>query len=237
MIDTRIGAIWWAVLSCCVLILSSSVAAPTPDEKPKSDTTAKAKAPAAKKAQTVQLLFVQNADGLSSGDGKITLRGVEAMTVCFSDRPMRLAGHMLTENFVPMWSQGQDSFLKDPPNATLSILQGKDVTSTVVTLRNPQLSGHDLTYDVTLLEGTLPPSAGPCSLFIDIIGCPLTPMSFAGAARRGAFRGAYYGGGYYGPALYDSSGSVQGPRGSAAWSNGSGTATGWRGNTVTWHRD
>ena len=107
---------------------------------------------------------------------------------------------MLTKNFVPMWSEGQNSFLKDPPNATLSILQGKDVTSTVVTLRNPRPSGNDLTYDVTLLEGSLPESAGPCSLFIDIIGCPLTPMSFAGAARRGAFfRGAYYGGGDYGP--------------------------------------
>ena len=143
---------------------------------------------------------MQNASGLSSTEGKIILHGVEEMTVCFSYRPMRLAGHMLTKNFVPMWSEGQNSFLKDPPNATLSILQGKDVTSTVVTLRNPQLSGNDLTYDVTLLEGSLPENAGPCSLFIDIIGCPLTPMSFAGAARRGAFlRGAYYGGELTGP--------------------------------------
>jgi len=190
-----------------------------------------------KQTKIAQLLFVQNANGLSSSEGKITLHGVEQMTVCFSDRPMRLAGHMLTKNFVPMWSQGQDSFLKDPPNATLSILHGNDVTSSVVTLRNPQLTGNDLTYDVTLLEGSLPETAGPCSLFIDIIGCPLTPMSYAGVARRTALRGAYYGGGYYGPALYDSSGSVSGPNGSASWGNGSGTATGWRGNTVTWHRD
>ena len=89
------------------------------------------------------------------------------------------------------------------------------------------VSGNDLTYDVILLEGSLPENAGACSLFIDIIGCPLTPMSFAGAARRGAFfRGAYYGGGDYGPALYDSSGSIRGPNGSANWGNGSGTATG-----------
>jgi len=60
---------------------------------------------------------------------------------------------------------------------------------------------------------------------------------FTGAARRGAWRGAYYGGGHYGPALYDSSGSVRKPQGSASWSNGSGTATGWGGNTITWHRD
>ncbi len=231
MLNTKIVAIGCAVLTCGALLLRSG-AAPEPSASPaKSGSTAK-------KSKIAQLLFVQNASGLSSTEGKITLHGVEEMTVCFSDRPMRLAGHMLTKNFVPMWSEGQNSFLKDPPNATLSILQGKDVASTVVTLRNPQLSGNDLTYDVTLLEGSLPENAGPCSLFIDIIGCPLTPMSFAGAARRGAFfRGAYYGGGDYGPALYDSSGSIRGPNGSANWSNGSGTATGWRGNTITWHRD
>jgi hypothetical protein len=239
MINTRILVVGCAVLGCGLLLYISGAAAPSPTEKQsKTETSAEAKALAAKKAQSVQLLFVQNASGLSSTEGKITLHDVEAMTVCFSDRPMRLAGHMLTKNFVPMWSEGQNSFLKDPPNATLSILQGKDVTSTVVTLRNPQLSGNDLTYDVTLLEGSLPENAGPCSLFIDIIGCPLTPMSFAGAARRGAFfRGAYYAGGYNGPALYDTSGSIRGPNGSAAWRNGSGTATGWRGNTITWHRD
>ena len=187
--------------------------------------------------KSVQALFVQSAGGLNYADGKLVLKNVEPLTICFSDRPERLAGHMPTADFVPMWSKGQNSFLKDPPNATLSILQGRDVSSTVVTLRNPQISGSDLTYDVTILEGTIPPQAEACSLFIDIIGCPLTPMSFAGAARRAAWRGGYWGGGDYGPALYNTSGSYNGPLGNARWSNGSGTATGWRGNTITWHRD
>jgi hypothetical protein len=185
----------------------------------------------------VQVLFVQNAAGLSFADGKLTLRDVDPLTICFSDRPERLAGHMPTKDLVPMWGEGKDSFMKDPPNATLSILQGRDVNSTVVTLRNPQLSGRDLTYDVTILEGTIPPNADACSLFIDIIGCPLTPMSFAGVARRSAWRGGYWGGRYYGPALYNTSGTYRGAYGDARWSNGSGTATGWRGNTITWHRD
>jgi hypothetical protein len=187
--------------------------------------------------KSAQLLFVQSAGGLSYADGKLVLKDVEPLTISFSDRPERLAGHMPTAEFVPMWSQGQNSFLKDPPNATLSVLQGRDVSSTVVTLRNPQISGKDLTYDVTILEGTIPAQAEACSLFIDIIGCPLTPMSFAGAARRAAWRGGYWGGGYYGPALYNTSGSYNGPNVNAHWSNGSGTATGWRGNTITWHRD
>ena len=106
-----------------------------------------------------------------------------------------------------------------------------------MTLRNPQPSGQDLTYDVTILEGTIPPNAEACSLFIDIIGCPLTPMSYAGVAPRTAWRGGYWGGGYYGPALYNTSGSYHGPNVNAEWSNGSGAATGWRGNTITWQRD
>ena len=75
--------------------------------------------------KSAQLLFVQNAAGLSFADGKLVLKNVELLTICFSDRPERLAGHMPTTEFVPMWSKGKDSFLKDPPNATLSILQAE----------------------------------------------------------------------------------------------------------------
>jgi len=161
MTNIKIISILCVVLGFAPAV-SKSVGAPTPSASvSKSDGPTKTDDNAGKTPKNVQLLFVQNASGLKAGDGKLTLRGVEALTVCFSDRPMRLAGHMPTKNFVPMWSDGKDSFLKDPPNATLSILQGNDVTSTVVTLRNPQLSGDDLTYDVTVLEGTLPASAEP----------------------------------------------------------------------------
>jgi hypothetical protein len=33
---------------------------------------------------------------------------------------------------------------------------------------------------------------GPASVFIDIIGLPFTPLSFAGVARRTAYRAAMY---------------------------------------------
>lgn len=41
-----------------------------------------------------------------------------------------------------------------------------------------------LTYDAKVLEGATSVKGGECSLFIDIIGCPLTPCSYAGVARR-----------------------------------------------------
>jgi hypothetical protein len=109
--------------------------------------------------KNVDVLFVQNAKNVSFSEGKLVLRGVNSVTVCFTDRPARMAGHMQTSKFVPLWSQGKDSFLKDNPNATLSIFSGDNVSDLVVELSNPQLSGDDLTYDARLLEGT-PPTDG-----------------------------------------------------------------------------
>jgi hypothetical protein len=129
-------------------------------------------------------LFVQNARGVTYADGKLTLKGVSPATVMFSDRPERIAGHMTTARFVPFWSEGKDSFLKDPPNATVSFLEDETLADAVVELQDPVLEGDDLSYRVKILEGEIPASAGLASLFIDIIGMPLTPLSFAGARRR-----------------------------------------------------
>ena len=137
-----------------------------------------------KQSKNVDVLFVQNAKNITFNNGKLVLRGVNPVTVCFTDRPARMAGHMQTSRFVPLWSHGKDSFLKDNPNATLSVFRGDNVSDLVVELSNPQLSGNDLTYDARLLEGTPPANGGACALFIDVIGMPATPMSYAGAARR-----------------------------------------------------
>jgi hypothetical protein len=146
-----------------------------------------------------QLLFVQNAQGVTvSADGKqLTLKGISPTTLFFSDRPVRIAGHYRTAEYLEFWKAGPDSFLKDPPNATLSAFQqSKDeLSDVVVTLRNPRVDGNDLSYDISVISGKLPSaSAGPVSLFIDIIGMPFTPLSFAGVARRTAYRTVVWGG-------------------------------------------
>jgi hypothetical protein len=128
---------------------------------------------------------------MSLSGGKLVLRGVNPVTVCFTDRPVRMAGHMQTSRLVPLGSQGRDScFLKDNSNATLSVFSsGDNVSDLVVDLSNPQLSGDDLTYDARLLEGTPPANGEACALFIDVIGMPATPVSYAGVARRSFRRG------------------------------------------------
>ena len=143
---------------------------------------------AAKQAEAEpQFLFVQTAGGMRYADGVLTLEGVNPVTVLFSDRPERLAGHMATDDFVPFWREGsgQDqSFESEPPNADLAFLEGSAEQNAVVTLHDPKLEGDSLSYRVDALEGRLPASGGAASLFIDIIGRPLTPVSFAGRRRR-----------------------------------------------------
>ena len=145
-----------------------------------------------------QLLFVQNAHDVEVGGGgkTLTLKGLSPTTLFFSDRPVRIAGHYLTAEYLQFWKAGPDSFLKDPPNATLSVFEkGKDeLSDVVVTLRNPRVSGNDLTYDIAVISGAMPKTSGPASLFIDIIGLPFTPLSFAGVARRTAYRTVVWGG-------------------------------------------
>jgi hypothetical protein len=149
--------------------------------------------PSFAQAKEGEFLFVQNAKSMTYDKGRLTLKGISPVTVFFTDRPERIAGNMATSVFVPFWSEGKDSFAKDNPNANLSILEkDKYVADIVLTLAKPKLSGEDLSYEVKVLEGSLPPKGGPVSLFIDIIGMPLTPLSYAGVARRTAYRRAVY---------------------------------------------
>ncbi|WP_210262676.1 hypothetical protein [Bradyrhizobium brasilense] len=146
------------------------------------------------KPEVVPSLFVLNSRGASLKDGKLVLTGVSPNAIVFADRPVRAAGHDLTSRIVEDWGNGSDNFAKDPPNATVSGFRkdGSSVADAVVVLKSPKLEGDRLTFDVDMLEGDLAGADGPASIFIDIIGRPFTPLSFAGVARRTAWRGAYY---------------------------------------------
>ena len=54
----------------------------------------------------------------------------------------------------------------------------------VVVLSEPKLAGSDLSYQVTVTDGELAAASAESSLFIDMIGRPMSPVSFAGANRR-----------------------------------------------------
>ena len=67
------------------------------------------------------------------------------------------------------WDKGADNFIKDPPNGTISVAggDGSKVEDAVVTLRSPKIEAGNLTFDVSVLEGSLSGGSGPAALFID----------------------------------------------------------------------
>jgi hypothetical protein len=141
---------------------------------------------AAPNVESIEALFVQCAHGLTTSNGSVTFHGLAHATLFFSDRPERVVGHLTSKKFVEQWGDGEDSFAVDPPNAVVSFLEDGDAVpeEVTMTISNPQLEGDTLTYKIDILDGTLPAKAGPCSLFIDPVGRPLSPMSVAGVRRR-----------------------------------------------------
>ncbi len=140
----------------------------------------------APQVENIEALFVQSAHGLTTSKGSVTFHGLAHATIFFSDRPQRVVGHLSSRKFVDQWGEGEDSFAEDPPNAVLSFLEDGDTVpeEVTMTISDPHLDGDTLTYTVDILDGMLPASSGPCSLFIDPVGRPLSPMSVAGVRRR-----------------------------------------------------
>jgi hypothetical protein len=144
--------------------------------------------------QIVPSMIVINAqgakiEGAKSANPKLVLEGVAANTIVFADRPVRAAGHALTAQLLEEWSDASaDSFAKDPPNATISVMnkEKRKVSDAVIVLKSPKLEGERLTFDIALLEGDISQADGPATLFIDIIDLPV--------ARRTAHRSAWYAG-------------------------------------------
>jgi hypothetical protein len=122
----------------------------------------------------VQLLFVQTAEDLKADGKQLRLVNVNKQTLYFSDRPVRIAGHMEMSNYLDEWKPGagSDNFTTDPPNAALSVLEADKPENTlvVVTISNPVIDGNDLVYEYKLIEGEMPGSGGATALFIDVIG-------------------------------------------------------------------
>lgn len=162
----------------------------------------------ATKSQMVPSLAVLNSAGAKLENGKLTMSGITANSIVFADRPVRSAGHVLTSEFIKQWGEGTDSFAKDPPNATISVLSSKGdaVADAVVVLKTPKLEGGNLTFDVAVLEGDLVGADGPASLFIDWFAARGPYGGVAVGGRAPVWRGGWYAH----PAAYYGAGVVAG---------------------------
>jgi len=132
--------------------------------------------PAAMSADTAgaQLMFVQVAEGIKADDATIRLVNAAQQSVYFSDRPVRVAGHLTMTGFLDEWKakEGPDNFGASPPNATLSVYEPGQTTNTltVIVISKPVVEGRDPVYNYKLIQGQMPKTGGAASLFIDWIG-------------------------------------------------------------------
>ena len=132
------------------------------DEKKKTDET------------KVQLMFVQTAEDLKTDSNTLRLVNVAQQTLYFSDRPVRVAGHLTMPAYMDEWKAGEgpDNFSSDPPNATISVYESgrHENTLAVVKISHPVIDGKDLVYNYKLIEDAMPKAGGATALFIDWIG-------------------------------------------------------------------
>jgi len=127
-------------------------------------------------SETPQYMFVQIAEDVKVDAAAKTFRLVKVsqQTLYFSDRPVRIAGHLKMADYLKEWTAkaGKDNFGEDPPNAVLSVYEPgqPDNTVAVVEITNPIVEGADLVYSYKIINGKMPASGGATSLFIDWIG-------------------------------------------------------------------
>jgi hypothetical protein len=117
-------------------------------------------------SKTPQYLFtLASKSGTFKGD-TLTLKGIP-LVVYFSDRPVRVAGHITLEKFAGMWDKGVDNFKEDPPDAELAIYDKKGDKHAVLIISRPKVKGDTISFKVRLIGESIPKKFGHSTLFID----------------------------------------------------------------------
>ena len=115
---------------------------------------------------TGYLFVISGTSGSLKGD-TLTLNGVPNV-LYFSNRPVRVAGHLSLEKFVELWNKGVNSYKADPPNATLSVLKKDGAKNTVVELMSLEQKSGSVVFKVVVLEGMFPVEFNMGNLFLDL---------------------------------------------------------------------
>ncbi|WP_171130655.1 MULTISPECIES: hypothetical protein [unclassified Ruegeria] len=112
-------------------------------------------------------LFVETATKADLKDGKLVLYGVDDEISVFSDRPYRSAGVITRDHFFDVWSQGENSFDVDPPNAALSgEIEGSSYVL-IIEISSPKVDGEKVTYSYNTIHGDDIQALNDVVMFID----------------------------------------------------------------------
>lgn len=116
-----------------------------------------------------QYLVTMSATSGSFDNATLTLNDVP-LVVYFTDRPYRQAGHMSRQDFVNFWRSQSEVYKNDPPNAALSIHERDRDAHAVLIVSEPKLTENGLSFDVKILDETIPDIFDHATLFIDPLG-------------------------------------------------------------------
>lgn len=139
-------------------------------------------------AKEIEALYVQNAAGARYDGQRLTLSGVGQTTLTFSDRPRPRGGPRAHHRVRGRLGRRRGQLRGRPAQRGALLVRGCALNDVVVILSEPRLAGTELSYAVSITDGELLPASSESSLFIDPVGRPLSPVSFAGARRRGERR-------------------------------------------------
>lgn len=139
---------------------------------------------------TAAVTFVQVARAMGF-DGKVLVLSDLSPTVLYvaASSPTVL-GHISTGAFLDLWSSRQAPVASGPSRPgvlSLADPERSPLGDAVLRLARPRIHDTGLTYEVTLVEGTLPSSSGSCLLYVNATVDSATEESSRSAQRgRGA---------------------------------------------------
>jgi hypothetical protein len=141
----------------------------------------------------VKFLFIQHGESgliskINSTTYSLQLNDLADNVILFSDRPNRIVDTQSIQEFIGNWTQGDDSFEIDPPNAALTFLESDNqkIDALVIELYNIQYDEEQniLKYDFTFLNNTiaaslpdLPYKTGESILVIDSVPYSITVIN------------------------------------------------------------
>lgn len=143
--------------------------------------------------KVINFLFIQHGESgsiskVNSTTYSLQLNDLADNIVLFSDRPERIVDTQSIQEFIGNWTEGEDSFKIDPPNAALTFLEddNQKLDTLVVELYDIEYDSTQnvLKYDFTFLDNTtaeslpdLPYNTGESILVIDSVPYTITVIN------------------------------------------------------------
>lgn len=117
-----------------------------------------------------EILFVQNAEEAIFHNERLTIKDSTKRVTYFSDRPYQITGNISNTELIEMWIgiQGDDSFLKDPPNAVISYYNKNGRPDVVIAeLLGVGMKDGYIFYDTKVIHGQFKENMKEVTLFFD----------------------------------------------------------------------